>query len=110
LPELSYAYRTGNYVCVTWEGSRHLLQLIPHVRRHITYLGQDALQLFTGAAVCTRYDPLPIADAFVHERCDQSVNRNVVNLRHLCGALINIFLTRRWGQLPTHLNAKNSST
>jgi hypothetical protein len=47
LPGLSYAYRTGNYSCVTWAGSRHLLQLIPHVRRHITYLGQDALQLFT---------------------------------------------------------------
>jgi hypothetical protein len=24
-------------------------------------------------------DPRPIADAFVHERSDQSVNRNVVN-------------------------------
>jgi hypothetical protein len=35
-------------------------------------------------------DPREIADAFVHERSDQSVNRNVVNLRHLCGALINI--------------------
>ena len=54
------------------------------------YLGQDALQLFAGAALCTRLDPRPIADAFVHERSDQSVNRNVVNLRHLCGALINI--------------------
>ena len=64
---------------MTWAGSRHLLQLIPHVRRHITDLGQDALQLFTGAAFRTRLDPREIADAFVHERSDQSVNRNVVN-------------------------------
>src|SRR3984885_8916642 len=93
--QLCGSYRTPvsyeeHYFGVTWAGSRHLLQLIPHVRRHITDLGQDALQLFTGAAFCTRLDPRAIADALVHERSDKSVNRNVVNLRHLCGALINI--------------------
>jgi len=71
LPGLSYAYRTGNYFCVTWAGSRHLLQLIPYVRRHITYLGQDALQLFKGGAFCTRLDPRPFAHAFVEERSDR---------------------------------------
>jgi hypothetical protein len=47
--QLCRSYRTcivrGTIFDVTWAGSRHLLQLIPHVRRHITYLGQDALQL-----------------------------------------------------------------
>ena len=39
LRELSYPYRTGNYFSATWAASRHFLQLIPHVRRHITHLG-----------------------------------------------------------------------
>ena len=65
--------------------TRRLMDAGRSVRGSITDFGQDVLELFERVARGTSLQPGPIADAFVHERGYQPVNRNMICLRQSCG-------------------------